>query len=669
MCGIFGLVQATPFDARELGTMSRLMRHRGPDDEGIVVFASGEEQRFGGPDTPRSSYESRTPYRPVAALPMQGSVGNGGVAIGHRRLAIIDLSALGHQPMRYRDRYWISYNGEVYNYLELRSELRTAGYSFESDADTEVIAAAYDHWGPDCLHRFNGMWGLAILDTVKCTLFLARDRFGVKPLYLFGGGGRLAFASEIKAFSALNRWRARANRARLLDFLLWNISDHTDETMFEGVRQLPAGHHLTIDVEPVLRAMPNGLSPIGPPRRWYSLPSESTCPSSADAVATLRELLDDAVRLRLRSDRTVGSCLSGGLDSSSIVCLMGKQLRSRGANDVLHTFTARSHDAEFDESRYADAVVSRAGATSHQITPEPAALFKDLERLTWHQDEPFVSTSIFAQWSVFGAARAADVIVMLDGQGADETLGGYRGFFGAYLAGLARHGRFGTWFQESTALRREIGFSRARSLGYTLAYLQPAALGLIGRFDHRAYANRDWVDATCLDGFREDPVRTAGGRPSSVREMSIAQIVATNLPMLLRWEDRNSMAHSIEARVPFLDYRVVEHCLCIADKDKLGGGIAKLALRQSMRGLVPDLVLDRRDKMGFVTAERLWVTRDMAARFREELVLASEALQGIVSPLVVDQFDQVVAKQRPFDHRYWRVISAGRWIRVFGVQQ
>lgn len=668
MCGIYGLVQAWPFDSHELCEMSRLLRHRGPDDEGLLVWNRNIPILFGGSDTPLDVLESDVPYTPESRIASNWHSSEGGVALGHRRLSILDLSARGHQPMAYRNRYWITYNGEVYNYLELRTKLSSQGYEFTSDSDTEVILAAYDRWGQDCLSRFNGMWGLAILDTKENVLFLARDRFGVKPVYLYVRDGRFAFASEIKAFSALEGWRPKANLSRLLDFLVWNITDHTPETMFEHIYQLPAGHFVRLDLSAALHGQGKIEEGAIRPMRWYSLPvfpgSEG---AEADAADELRDVLEDSVRMRLRADVTVGSCLSGGLDSSAIVCLMSRQLAAQGASGVLHTFTAGSHDAEFDESAYARAVNQHAAAEGHFVTPEPSKLFEELGRLAWHQDEPFVSTSNFAQWCVFAAARQNGIVVMLDGQGADEILCGYRGFFGAYLAGLIRLGRIIRWLKELVALRREIGFEYVRSLGYTVAYLRPELLGLLGRFDNRAYSDKGWLRASYHEAYEKDPVRAAGGRANSVRAMSHAQVTATNLPMLLHWEDRNSMAFSVEARVPFMDYRVVECCLRIPDSQKLGGGISKAVLRRSMRGVVPDKILDRRDKMGFVTAEKLWLSRDLPVRFRAELAAAVEALPGIFNPNILRSFDEVVAGRRQFDHRYWRAISAGRWAQAFAV--
>lgn len=666
MCGIFGIVGLGPITGAELVAMSRLQRHRGPDDEGY--FCTGPTGTFslGGDDTPLAVIESGVPYAPYRLLDGEGPLRAGGVALGHRRLAILDLSANGHQPMSYRGRYWIVFNGEVYNYRELRSELEARGHRFSTATDTEVVLAAYAEWGSGCLSRFNGMWSLGILDLECGTLFFARDRFGVKPLYYWIDGGRLAFASEVKAFSALVGWRAVANMPRLLDFLIWNVMDHSAETMFRGVHQLPAGHFVLLNVSDALRSGAAITAMAVRPERWYSIrPSDVESPRSAPE--RLREALFDSVRLRLRADVTVGSCLSGGIDSSSIVAIMGKLLAEIGTTAPMKTVTAASTDRAFDESTYARIAADRARAAAVFVLPEPDRLFDDLSRLVWHQDEPFLSSSIFAQWCVFEAARREGIIVMLDGQGADETLCGYRGFFGAYLAGLVRAGRLLAWVSESRALGREIGFSWLRLFGYTAAYLAPGILSYIGRLDRREYADRNWMHPQQANAFSQDPVLARGGRAASVRTMSLSQIMATNLPMLLHWEDRNSMAFSVEARVPFLDYRVVELSLGLPDVEKLGRGISKGVLRRAMRGIVPDVVLDRRDKLGFVTAEPLWMRRDHSARFRKELSKAIDALPGVLSPQLLSRFDDVVRGQRPFDFRYWRALSAGRWVAAFSV--
>lgn len=668
MCGIFGTI-GTNLSAAEALRASALLRHRGPDDEGFLFAGTASIARRGGPDTPADVYDSDGASAPERLLG-EGEVDSDAyLMLGHRRLSIVDLTAAGHQPMAYRDRYWMVYNGEVYNYRELRAELEQVGYTFASDTDSEVILAAYDRWGPDCLPRFNGMWGLAIYDRQADTLFLARDRFGVKPLYLWNAGGQLHFASEIKAFTAAAAWRPRARLDRILSFLIWNVTDQDSSTFFEDVEQLPAGHYLLLDLAPLARG--EGLAPIaaqaGRPLCWYTITPGPALVGEA-AVAAVRDALENSVRLRLRADVVVGSCLSGGLDSSAIVCLMSQQLEAAELGGAVKTITARSLDAAFDEGGYARAVIDKTHAIPTEVTPRPEEMFAELDQLVWHQDEPFVSTSIYAQWCVFKAAAKEGLTVMLDGQGADEVFGGYRGFFGAALAGHIRRGAVGRWLADVRALKREAGFSPVRSIGYTFAYLLPGAARLIGRFDNRSFSDTAWILPRHHGAFAEDPSQRYGARATSVAGMSVAQIRATNLPMLLHWEDRNSMAHSIEARVPFLDYRVVEAGVGLPDTEKVGRGVSKSVVRRAMKGIVPDVVLDRRDKMGFLTAEPLWVRRDMAPQFRAELEAAVQALPGVFAPALVEQFDEVVAGTRPFDFRYWRAIIVGRWARVFNVK-
>lgn len=667
MCGIFGLLSPAGFDAALATELSSVIRHRGPDDEGFLFCSGREVEAVAGPDTPPTVLDASLSYTPRSLR--AEIVRRPRLLLGHRRLSIIDLSPAGHQPMAYADRYWLVYNGEVFNYLELRKELQAEGITFRTESDSEVILAAYDRWGENCLARFNGMWGLAILDRVRKTLFIARDRFGVKPVYYTCDATTFGFASEIKALLPLLQ-RREVNQARLLDFLAWGISDHTAESMFDGVLQLPPGHHMTLDVAPVLE----GVEPIAraalKPVRWYTIAPRAGigAGSAAEAVGAA---LESAVRLRLRADVPVGSCLSGGIDSSSIVCMMSRLLGQHGAGGRQKTFSARSDDPAFDESAYARTVAEVAGAEATFVTPGPDGLLDRLDDLVWHQDEPFLSASVYAQWCVFGAARKAGVVVMLDGQGADESLGGYRGFFGAYLASLLRQGQLRRWVGEAGAIRAEADFTWKRAIGYTIAYLHPQLFPLLSRMDGRqaAYSDRAWLRPAALPALDADPVLALGGRASDVRGMSVAQLSATNLPMLLRWEDRNSMAFSVEARVPFLDYRFVELALGLPDAAKVGGGISKRALREAMRGLVPDVVLDRRDKMGFVTSEALWMTRDVPDRMRALLSESAEILGSVVEPQVLlGQHEQMCAGQRSYDHRIWRVIVAGRWIRRFGLR-
>lgn len=627
MCGIAGIVapdSRLPL-ALSVQRMCDVIAHRGPDGEGVQTWA--------------------------------------GVALGHRRLAIVDLSEAGAQPMAWGERYSIVFNGEVYNHHELRAELEALGHRFHSHTDTEVILAAYAVWGADCLHRFNGMWALLILDHEQRTLFAARDRFGVKPLYYWRTpDGALAFASEIKQFTVLDGWQARLNAQRAYDFLAWGVSDHTDETMFAGVFQLRGGQSVTVALD---QAGDGARLPV---QQWYTLQASAWQGDYAQAITRMRELLDDAVRLRLRADVAVGSCLSGGLDSSSIVGLMNRQLREQGATDRQKTFSACAHEKRFDERPHMETVIASTGVDAHFVYPATADLFAELDKLVWHQDEPFGSTSIFAQWKVFELAADKGVKVMLDGQGADEQLAGYMIFFGPLFAGLFRRGRWLRLWRELRAAHRIHGMSLLQACKHLVNILAP--LSLRNRLRERAgygAVRPAWL-ALDADIACEDPFARRGARTTSIAALCRSQLESTNLQMLLHWEDRDSMAHSVEARVPFLDYRLAEFLIGLPDDWKLSDGITKRILREAMADVVPDSIRWRMDKMGFVTPEESWMRREDPERFRTLLASAINDSRGVLRADAMQVLDDMIAGRSAFSFLPWRMICFGAWMRLYGVQ-
>jgi len=347
MCGITVII-SQQINSSQIKRMNDLIRHRGPDDEGYVFFADEKSICVGGKDTPSDVFIEPTPYQPIELIQDLKLSLDCHLAFGHRRLAIVDLSGLGHQPMCDSDRrYWITFNGEIYNHVELRTELEILGYKFISHSDTEVILAAYRQWGENCLSRFNGMWAFAIYDRQEDSIFVSRDRFGVKPLYYWvSPEGALAFASEIKQFTAMNGWRAKINPQRVYDFLAWGLTDHTDETLFDGVYQLAPGCCLTLKVKDYTDAIAeDGRLKT---KSWYQLVPQVFSGSFEDASEAFRQHLTDAVALRLRADVPVGSCLSGGLDSSSIVCLMNQLLHKKNASSLQKTFSACADIKRFD---------------------------------------------------------------------------------------------------------------------------------------------------------------------------------------------------------------------------------------------------------------------------------------------------------------------------------
>lgn len=634
MCGIAGLVGATSDVRRALITkMIERIAHRGPDGEGTFCDET--------------------------------------VALGHRRLSIVDLSAAGHQPMQMADRYVITYNGEIYNHIELRAELQRDGYRFVSHSDTEVILAAYDRWGPQCLDRFNGMWAFALYDRHARTLFLARDRFGVKPLYYWHGlDGMFAFASEIKQFVDLPGWSARVNGQRAYDYLNWGVTDHTHETLFDGVYQVLPGHFALLDASRFTRTSGRTGAAEGAIAltQWYRLSAAAFEGDFALASDRLRELLEDSIRLRLRADVPVGSCLSGGLDSSSIVCLMKRQLEREGGAYQQHTFSACSTIGKYDESRHIDKVIAETGVESHRTYPALDDLFPALSDLTWHQDEPFGSTSIFAQWSVFGLASKQGIKVMLDGQGADEQLAGYHSFFAPRFATLFRSMKWLELIREVRAAGPHHGYNgifAAKQIGKSLL---PRALRDFARRSSGAIHNTpSWLSLDRLGAVASNPFGD-GGAHESMRSMSIEQLVRSNLPMLLHWEDRNSMAHGVEARLPFLDYRFVEFALGLPDEYKLSQGVTKRVMRQAMQGILPESVRMRMDKMGFVTPEEVWLREHAPDQFRRAMDAAIDVSGGIITPAARTLIESMIAGQTPFSFTAWRLVSFGAWVQRFDVR-
>lgn len=653
MCGIYGRWHrdGASVSLAQVEAATTQIRHRGPDDEGYLVASAARRRVFeaAGVDT-----DARLALPPLAELAGESC----DLALGFRRLSILDLSPAGHQPMRSEDgRRWLVFNGEIYNYVELRAELAALGHVFHSGTDSEVLLAAYSEWGSACLARFNGMWAFAIWDVEQETLFLARDRFGVKPLFYAAQGATFTFASEIKALVGPHGVPFAPSAGAVFDYLVHGRlpSPRAGDTFFEGVRQLPPGHHLTVTKAELTL------------QRYYELSSEASAPDSADATAAAYgALLADSVRLRLRADVAVGSCLSGGVDSSSIVCLANGMLRSGGEaiGDRQKTISAvYDGSGRYNERAHIDTVIAATGTDARFVYPTEPWLRRDVERLVWHQDEPFTSTSIFAQWCVMSAVHDAGVTVLLDGQGADEALAGYRPFE-IVLADRLRRGRLREAARLARAIRRVTGDGITRQFARAVAFQMPAVLqrGLrVRRTRGRASLLR--ADFAAAQRSRPVPEPSRRDLQRHLWEMTVEE----SLPHLLRYEDRNSMAFHVEARVPFVDYRLVEFAFQRTGMHRVRDGWSKWPLRRAMQGIVPEAILWRRDKVGFETPEsewlRTWLSEDpslfaddmLAGRFVEPArarALAADCLAGTGDLRLV-----------------WRIMNLELWLRVFGEGQ
>ncbi|KFC66805.1 Asparagine synthetase [Bosea sp. LC85] len=624
MCGIFGSVGFEP-DPQRID----IVAHRGPDGRGWKTFASQV----------------------------------GPVALGHRRLAIIDVTDAGLQPMcDPSGRYWLVFNGEIYNYIELREEMRAKGEVFISESDSEVLLRAYMLWGEDALPRLRGMFAFLIWDERDKKLFAARDRYGIKPLYLFATPRGTAFASEIKQLLGLPGLSGRMNIARAHDFLASGIADHTAETMFEGVMQVRGGECATIDAS-ISDSVAVKL------RRWYPASAGELSISEGEAAERFRELLTESVRLHLRSDVPVGSCLSGGLDSSAIVSLMSGMMGSDSGGSRVNTVSACYAEKSVDEKPFMDAVVAHAHTEPHFIFPKADDVFQRASDITWHQDEPFGSTSIFAQWCVFEEARRVGVKVMLDGQGADEQLSGYHSGFSYYMADLTRRRQFGQLLTTIIERNRYHGTPIYEQIRNHLVPLLPPGLAGLLRQQHRALTQHDWLGTDTLrqKGNPRTALELATdelGLPAvtDLRSLCMTLTYGSNLAMLLHWEDRNSMAHSIEARVPFLDHPLVEFSLALGNDHKIVGGDTKRVLRRGMNGILPEVVKERRDKLGFATPEQIWFRGPLRGLVEDGIEKTLSRYPGLMNATGVRALAQeMLDGDRPLDFTLWRIVNLGLW--------
>ena len=615
MCGIAGLMDFSRRGSIQdsLRAMTTLAAHRGPDDEGIALFGS-DGRCYSGNNFQGQSDAFCT------------------VGLGHRRLSIIDLSPAGHQPMSDASgRYWIVYNGEVYNYLELKAELQQSGQSFHTRTDTEVILQAFIAWGPQCLRRFNGMWAFAIYDRVALRLFCARDRFGVKPFHYASANGRFAFASEVKQLLALPWVAGDANRDRLADFFLWGFEQHTDETYFRQVRCLPASHYMELTQDDIERDRCE-------PKRYWT-PGQDETLDERQAITAFRDLLADSVRLRLRSDVPVGVTLSGGLDSSSVVCLAGELRGAGGSQSPLDAFNVEFEGAAYSERDYAEAAASKAGARTIVLQPGQADLRRDWEKFVWHMEGLFETLSFFSNYQIYRLIREHGISVVLSGQGGDELLLGYERYRTYHALFKLRTMSFMAAVREAMAARRHANMPLTKQIAYGLYFSLPVLRAIHRRRLMRPILNRDF--------FMEYSGRTELLRCSMLHQDRYAlqwnEYYHYQLPHLLHHEDSVSMAHSVETRLPFLDYRLLELILGQSSDLLFRDGWSKYILRQAMDGILPDQVRKRTDKMGYETPTGSLIRQNrdlflpLLARHRDDTVLDVPAIERRFESAEFDQ--------------------------------
>jgi asparagine synthase (glutamine-hydrolysing) len=644
MCGILGwyAVDGIGPHLKSFIQGTQVAAHRGPDGEGyLFVDQNNNRQLFTNKMDPDGDYQQ---------------VRTSKIAISHRRLSIIDLSDDAAQPLSNASKtIWITYNGEIYNYIELREELRSLGHQFTTTSDTEVLLRAYEEWGAECTNKLSGMWAFAVVDLEKNIIFCSRDRFGIKPFYYYLTKNHFIFASEIKQLLEFPFVKRDVNPKIVYDFLIYSALDYCEETFFSGIKRLMQGHNLVFDLASHQVNIRKYYDPS------FSIDSKITFKG---AVEKYRHLLFDSVKMHLRSDVEVGSCLSGGIDSSSLVCTIHDLLKQQNKNDIQRTFSSHFDDADANELEYMNAVIDSTGVTADFIYPNVEDLLNDAEKIAWHQDEPFGSTSIFAQWSVFQLVKQKNVKVMIDGQGADEQLGGYLGYAGVFFQELAmkkmyprfawelaNHARFNpqTWFERTNTTNQ-------LALRWGLKQPYPQTKWISESFANDNQLPSAWQQLTSLKPF---------GDSELLNNVLYQHTFFTNIQALLRFEDRDSMAFSVESRVPFLDHRLVEFLFTLPSTFKIRDGYTKRVLRESMRGVIPDKIRLRTSKLGFSTPERTWRKKSLSQLL--ESALASGLLDDYLDPQAARAYYQEVNNRNLFDSTFWKWISLYLWRKVYSV--
>lgn len=608
MCGIAGIISANPsnVDRARLKKMTDSLAHRGPDGNDLWISPTSK------------------------------------AGFGHCRLAILDLSQNGCQPMKYKDRYTIVHNGEVYNYIEHKQSLTNKGYRFQSGSDTEVIVAAYDHYKGQTPFYLDGMFAFAIWDEQEQMLFAARDRFGEKPFHYTFQNGELIFASEIKAL-----WAAGIKKEMSYDVLAGFLalgatrnSDSPEQTLYRGIVDLPPASSLKFSPS---------TGEFSVKKYWQLDKTSKDSVSDSDAIMRLVELFDKSVKRRLRSDVTVGASLSGGIDSSSVVATMCAQRK----DDAIKTFSCVFPGYEKDESAYINLVNERFHTEAFLINPKAEDFIKDIRHLLSQHDELISSASIYVQYKVYELAKLKNVKVLLEGQGADEILAGYS--------------RYLHWFLQETLVKHPTNLSRELSSlklngvepdwgwkNFLAAYLPSLTRS---RLESREVAKIKRGASINKELLRDIVIRSHKPKVRTLNDILHYNTVDFGLQELLRYADRNSMAHGRETRLPFLQHELVEFIFALPSRFKIRDGWTKWLLRMSMSGTLPEAIAWRRDKVGFDPPQKQWMQnkkiQELVHESKKKLVsnriLDASVLQKKVQPLdthAADNFD-------------WRYLVAG----------
>lgn len=613
MCGIAGIISVNPLHINQdrLQKMTDAIAHRGPDGEGFFINASGN------------------------------------AGFGHRRLSIIDLTNHAAQPMHYLERYSIIHNGEIYNYIEIKEELLKKGYSFQSQSDTEVILAAYDFYKEECLQHFDGMFAFAIWDEKEQTVFCARDRFGEKPFYYSMDEEQFCFASERKSLWAAGLEK-KINNPLLLNYLTIGLTETAADntiTFYQDIFSLPPSHFIKIRLPLFSFTLV----------RYFDGDKETKISMNEnDAAEKLHELLLTSVKRRLRSDVSIGTSLSGGLDSSSIVSLINELQTT----NKLQTFSAIFPGFEKDESKYINTVTQKFNLTNYSVEPTAESFINDFEKLCYHQEEPFSSSSIYAQYKVFELAKNHSIKVLLDGQGADESLAGYSKYIPWYLQEVLKTKPRKLFSELKSFRKNKIDFEWGLK-NYLATYFPLQVPGVLRKKEKlkikkNAAINNDFKKTFFDDQSIYKPLVL------KLNDILYFNTYQFGLEELLRVADRNSMAHGREIRLPFLNHELVMFINLLPANFKMREGFTKWILRKTMDNKLPNEIVWRTDKVGYEPPQKIWMQNK---KMQEYLYNAKEKLinEKILKPSVLNKKNQPQDAYAA-DNADWRYLVAAAFL-------
>ena len=660
MCGICGIFvkdngSIIPEHIRHLNHM---LKHRGPDDEGYLVLNANGSYLLAGKDTPEEVLRSSHSYCPKNFIDSFSESGH--LFLGHRRLSILDITANGHQPMcSEREEVWIVFNGEIYNFIELRKELEQYGYSFKTGSDTEVIVNAYLHWGKACVDYLNGMWAFVIYDTKKNILFGSRDRLGVKPLYYFMNKNHFAFASEQKALVKSKLVDTGIHEQAVFDYLVLSHSQTEPEGFFKNIIELRAGHCFELNLKTFNLKEYQYYSPS-------SIPEYSGVGSMQELSDETGRLIEHAIRIRTRSDVELGACLSGGIDSSYIAIVLNRFFREQRESYKPKVFTAIFPGCKFDEEKWAKKVVDETEFDWLVTKPKANDLLEDLGNMLYAADSPMLSTSTYAQYRVMKLVKANNIKVLLDGQGADELFAGYSQFNHTYFNELASRFKLLTLSKELNSQHAFYKNLKSWLLADLRYWTQGLPSYLSKFFYEQSVFELKYIRSELKNEYRNrfGAVRFPFG--TNLNSVLKQYSGGENLQVMLRLGDRMSMNFSVESRTPFADdFHLIKFALSMPSKLKIRNGVNKYILRNAGHGILPEEIRLRRDKVGFQTPEHDWLNE-----LKNEIpdLLENNIDNFIDTGLLKNDLKKLIGSPTSkLDSRLLRFILLSQWRKIYQI--